>query len=195
MGVHRDLLFGLFAFQSGAVEADRLAETCALPPVEGEASLADRLVEHAGLTLEQKVKIESLVAEELKHHGGDAEAALAATMDSRFLEAISEASPSGGSAMARAARSVASAANYELLRSFGTAGDEASSRYTRTHLHAKGGMGQVWVAREGSLGREIALKKLRADQKDNSVILRAEVCGCRQASGARYGRGRKRHPT
>ncbi len=43
-------------------------------------------------------------------------------------------------------------------------------RYTLTHLHAKGGMGRVWLARDGALGRQIALKELRPDQADNSIV-------------------------
>ena len=49
-------------------------------------------------------------------------------------------------------------------------GEESRERYTLTHLHAKGGMGQVWLARDGALGRQIALKELRPDQADNSIV-------------------------
>ena len=47
---------------------------------------------------------------------------------------------------------------------------ESRDRYTLTHLHAKGGMGRVWLARDGALGRQIALKDLRPDQADNSIL-------------------------
>ena len=48
------------------------------------------------------------------------------------------------------------------------AGD-ARNRYSRTHLHAKGGIGQVWLAVDGELGREIALKELRPEQEGGPV--------------------------
>ena len=47
---------------------------------------------------------------------------------------------------------------------------ESRERYTLTHLHAKGGMGQVWLARDTALGRQIALKELRPDQSDNLIV-------------------------
>ncbi len=43
------------------------------------------------------------------------------------------------------------------------------SRYSRTQLHAKGGIGQVWLARDGDLGREVALKELRPEQARNTA--------------------------
>ena len=46
---------------------------------------------------------------------------------------------------------------------------DSRERYTLTHLHAKGGMGRVWLARD-RLGRQIALKELRPDQADNSIV-------------------------
>ena len=39
-----------------------------------------------------------------------------------------------------------------------------TGRYERTSLHAAGGMGRVWVARDSALGRDVALKELRPDR-------------------------------
>jgi len=41
-------------------------------------------------------------------------------------------------------------------------------RYTLTRLHAKGGIGQIWLARDGDLGREVALKELRPERADHA---------------------------
>jgi serine/threonine protein kinase len=40
-------------------------------------------------------------------------------------------------------------------------------RYTLGHVHGTGGIGRVWVARDDQLGREVALKELRADKAQN----------------------------
>ncbi|MGA2699675.1 MAG: hypothetical protein ABSH35_01075 [Isosphaeraceae bacterium] len=65
MNTQNDLLFGMIAFQTGAVEADQLAETCALGSADGSVSLADRLVDRGYLTIEQKTQVESLGAEKV----------------------------------------------------------------------------------------------------------------------------------
>src|SRR4029077_10284496 len=40
----------------------------------------------------------------------------------------------------------------------------ARDRYSFTNLHAQGGIGQVWLARDAALGREVALKELKPDR-------------------------------
>src|SRR4051812_34308876 len=47
----------------------------------------------------------------------------------------------------------------------------ADDRYIRAVLHDQGGMGRVWVARDTSLDREIALKDLHPEFVDNPAVL------------------------
>ncbi len=171
MDTERDLLFGVVAFQHGAVDADRLAETCAAWASEPFASLADHFVDRGLITVEQRSEVEKAVAHELEAHGGDPHATLVAALDCRSLAAI------GDVAISKVAIDVQlSPQGHQLdgghvkLGAIPAHEPENRDRYTLTHLHAKGGMGRVWLARDATLGRQIALKELRPDQSDNSIV-------------------------
>ncbi len=45
-------------------------------------------------------------------------------------------------------------------------------RYTRSSLHASGGMGHVWLARDRTLDRDVAIKELRAEAAAGRAPLR-----------------------
>ncbi len=173
MDTERDLLFGVVAFQSGAVDADYLAETCANWVAQPTQPLADLLVDRGRMTDEQRIEVERAVARELATHGGDPKTALEATMDGRSLEVIRDAAVARGALEFRLEPSAERRPDARDLKVVGVLSpgeNESRERYTLTHLHAKGGMGRVWLARDGALGRQIALKDLRPDQADNSVL-------------------------
>jgi eukaryotic-like serine/threonine-protein kinase len=169
MDTERNLLFGVVAFQNGTVDADRLAETCAAWIEEPSQTLADLFVDRGLMTDEQKTELEKVVARELEAHEGDPQATLAATIDGRSLDAIRNAAGPHGALAAQLNLSPQAQNGHVVLESLSPT-EETRERYTLTHLHAKGGMGRVWLARDGALGRQIALKELRPDQADNSIV-------------------------
>jgi tetratricopeptide (TPR) repeat protein/tRNA A-37 threonylcarbamoyl transferase component Bud32 len=54
-----------------------------------------------------------------------------------------------------------------------------AGRYTVKHLHARGGMGEVWLAQDTDIGRDVALKRLRSERKDQvqRFLVEAQVTG------------------
>ncbi len=157
MDTERDLLFGVIAFQNGAVDADCLAETCTAWATKPSASLADHFVDRGLITVEQRSEVERTVAQELEAHDGDPHATLAATLDQRSLTAMGELA-SSKIAVDLKLNPPAHQAESGHVRLGAIPVQEADSRdrYTLTHLHAKGGMGRVWLARDTALGRQIA---------------------------------------
>jgi serine/threonine-protein kinase len=61
--------------------------------------------------------------------------------------------------------------------------DGAGLRYRPLHFHAEGGLGEVWVAQDDELNRQVALKRIRPDKgPDNPgarrrFLLEAEIAG------------------
>src|SRR4051794_21536513 len=88
MDTERNLLFGIVAFQNGAVDAQGLAETCAAWTAEPTLPLATLMVDRGFMTDEQRTAVEHAVEQELAAHGGDPQTTLAASLDGRSVEAI-----------------------------------------------------------------------------------------------------------
>ncbi len=156
-----NLLFALVALQLGLIDAGQFSEACRAWAAADGASPADLLLRRGGITPEERASLERVIGLELARHGGDAGQALAAIADSCTTDPATgrddpgiRISPSGPATEPSADPTLdwpsGSAAHYPLVR-----------------LHARGGLGRVWLARDRVLGRSVALKEILPDRGDD----------------------------
>ncbi len=182
-----DLLFGLLALQTGLIQQSSLVGAFLFWSQNKDRSMADILVEQGGLDDLKRALIEGLVGEHLKMHGGDLEKSLAAI--------------GAGNSTREKLAGLGDPDLNETLAGVGTlpltspgepgtetlsfvAGSSAfgTERYRIVRNHAKGGLGEVFVAIDRELNREVALKEIQLrhaqDQESRDrFILEAEVTG------------------
>jgi serine/threonine-protein kinase len=174
MDTDRNLLFGVLALQLDLIDAPRFAEACTLWANQKHTPLADLLVARGWLTPDARAHIAFLLECKLKKHGGDAHASLAAVI---------------GPEVRRALDTVDDADVEHSLASLGHASDlptvdalPAAGRYRVLRPHARGGLGEVFVAEDTELHRPIALKQIQQRHADDPnsrgrFVLEAEVTG------------------
>ena len=148
--------------------------------------LADHLAGRGDLDAEQRGVVEALVALHLKKHGGDPVRSLAALdpgpATRRGLAGLDD--PEVGATLARAGLGSTEPGDdpdQSVSYAVGaTAGDGRRFRIVRPH--ARGGLGAVFVAVDGELNREVALKQILdrfADDPQSRArfVLEAEITG------------------
>ncbi len=163
----RNLLFGVLALQADLLDAARFAEACTAWSARKDTPLADVLVERGWLTPADRADVERLLDRKLKKHAGDARAGLAEVANDNVRQTLAAVvDPVVHQTLGSLPRGADVHENRTV--SYQPAG---RGRYTLTRLHAKGGLGQVWVARDSDLGREVAFKELLGDRADNPTVL------------------------
>jgi serine/threonine-protein kinase len=167
MNTDRNLLFGVLALQADVITPAQFIEACTLWSSRKDAPLADLLAERGWLKTEDKVHVDYLLERKVRKHAGDLGASLAASTPSEVKAALA---------------SLGDADIQHTLDGFGptpegsplqtTAYDpEGRGRYQLLHLHAKGGIGKAWLARDVDLGREVALKELLPERASHPAVL------------------------
>jgi len=179
-----NLLFGLLALQNDLVDQDQLLSAFRTWSRDKGRSIADLLVAQGDLDEGQRSILEALVQAHIKKHGGKTEKSLAAVgtspANSARLTCIGD-DDLNASLAHMATPPDESASDRTRTLSVGTVAS-AGHRFHILRPHARGGLGAVFVALDGELHREVALKQILDHHADDPnsrsrFVMEAEVTG------------------
>jgi serine/threonine-protein kinase len=163
----RNLLFGVLALQADLLDPDRFVRACTLWSAQKATPLADLLVQQGWLTPEDRSDVEKLLDRKLKKHQGDANAGLAEVTTDRVRQSLDGLTdPDIRQSMSATPPQI----GHVLLTTTAYV-PEIRERYTLSRLHASGGIGRVWLARDATIGRDVALKELRPERSPHPTVM------------------------
>jgi PAS domain S-box-containing protein len=163
METNRSWLFGTLCLQVGLINPHAFSEACRIWRAHPDSSLEDVLLEGGWITPTDKPHLDYLLQRVLHKHADDARAALSAlpTVIRQSLVALE--------GLASEATVAASFPSADLGPAVPRTSDSVvTARYAFQHLHASGGIGRVWLARDGQLDRDVAIKELLPERANDA---------------------------
>ncbi|WZP00295.1 hypothetical protein EP7_001924 [Isosphaeraceae bacterium EP7] len=196
----RNLLFDILALQMDFIARDSLIAAMHSWALAKHLSLAEILVEQGALSSARRALLDPLVQEHLAQHGGDPQRSLASLGSvgpiRSELDRIGDTDVHAS--LAGLGRSRPGDGDLDATRSYAVGvPTSAGTRFRILRPYAKGGIGQVPVALDEELHREVALKEIQdrlAHDPDSRVRfeVEAEITGGLEHPGIVpvYGLGR-----
>ncbi|HLW97829.1 MAG TPA: tetratricopeptide repeat protein [Candidatus Acidoferrales bacterium] len=163
----RNLLFAVLALQADLLDQRKFAEACTIWSSQKLKPMADLLVERGWLTADGRAEVQNLLERKLAKHKGDAKAAFAGITTDEIRQTLDQI---GDPDIRRTFSGTTLMPHGHVLVSAIDHTSDAKDKYTLNRLHATGGIGRVWLARDASLGREVALKELRPERAGQPVV-------------------------
>ncbi len=179
----RNLLFGILALQMDFVSRDALIAAIHAWVMAKSKSLGDILLAQKALGQDEHGLLEALVQKHLQRHDNDTEKSLAAVSS---LGSVREnlrqiADPDVEASLTRIPAS-GPADRYQTQAPSAGTPTAAGLRFRVLRPHARGGLGEVFVAHDKELHREVALKEIQGQHADDPesrarFLLEAEITG------------------
>ena len=179
----QNLLFGILALQMDFITREQLVAGMNAWVLTKEKPLGDVLSEQQALSAERRGLLDALVAEHLKQHGGDPQQSLAAisSVDNIKDDLVRINDPDITVSVMQIPTAVAPDPHLTMAPSVG-ASTSSGTRFRIVRSYARGGLGEVFVAQDQELHREVAVKQIQlrhADEAESRVrfVQEAEITG------------------
>jgi len=189
--INQDLLLAALAVLTDAVPRNVLRSTLLTWAQHPDRSVAELLREQGAIEESRVQALQCLVSAHLRNHNGDVQLSLdawnAQALTQDMLTELENAAPGTtlGATLAATLSPTQAGPGVDGLGSKARSELPSFTQDERFELikpHAKGGIGQVWLARDRELQREVAVKEIQARYVDREglrarFLLEAEITG------------------